>query len=158
MIIYIILFLVTWGLTKAAGKRSKKEEQLMKEDEEMSNYISAKQFLQQNEKVQKSLLDWCENNLQKYDLVKPINEEQIYLIDDVKDTTKDNINIGKIFYLGNSLCFDTICDIVLFPARGTPEIIILFFIITPPNISFLRFFYNKHASRSLCLHANAVFR
>jgi hypothetical protein len=76
------------------------------------NYITVEQFLEQSEKVQKVLRDWAGNNLQEYDLVKPLDEDNIYIINEIRDTEKDDVNVGRVFYLGNSPCFDTVYELI----------------------------------------------
>lgn len=78
----------------------------------MKTFITAKQFLEQSEKVQKTLRGWAESNLQKYDLVKPIYEEQIYMLDEVQDTRKDKIDVGIAFYMGGRIVFENINDLI----------------------------------------------
>ena len=72
------------------------------------DYISAEQFLQQSEKVQESLKKWCELNLQEHDWVD-LEGLMIY-IEEVKDTRKDNIDVGRVFYIGHSLFWTPIYD------------------------------------------------
>lgn len=81
-------------------------------------HITAEEFLKQDENVQEMLRKWCEYNLQVHDLVVPIDHETREVIDSVcmitqcMDTSEDEINIGRVFYLETCLLYDTIYEIV----------------------------------------------
>lgn len=73
-------------------------------------YIKPEDFLKQPKRVQEELKKWCEGNLQKYDWVYLIREHDILPIDSVMDTRKDDIDVGRVFYIGDSLCWSSIYD------------------------------------------------
>ncbi len=78
-------------------------------------HIKPEEFLKQPKRVQEELKKWCEDNLQKYDWVYLIREHDILPIDSVMDTRKDDINIGRVFYIGNCLCWSSIYDPNIIP-------------------------------------------
>ncbi len=79
------------------------------------DFISIEEFKKQPEKVQNSLKQWCENNLQECDWVY-LDKEQIKLpIDSVMDTRKENIDVGRVFYIGKCLCWSSIYEPNIIP-------------------------------------------
>ena len=78
-------------------------------------YISAEEFLKQSEKVQDNLKTWVESNFSEYDLVKLVDEGSTLWIDSVIDTRKDDIDVGRVFYLGRCICWSSIYEPNLVP-------------------------------------------
>ena len=78
-------------------------------------YIDYKEFLKQSEKVQDNFKIWAESNFKEFDLVKLIDEGCILPIDSVLDTSNDDINVGRVFYLGRCMCWSSIYEPNLVP-------------------------------------------
>ena len=78
-------------------------------------YIDYKEFLKQSEKVQDNFKIWAESNFKEFDLVKLIDEGCILPIDSVLDTSNDDINVGRVFYLGRCICWSSIYEPNLVP-------------------------------------------
>ncbi|SHJ14104.1 hypothetical protein [Clostridium magnum] len=73
-------------------------------------YINSEEFLKQPNKVQDAFKTWLEDNLNVHDWVKLIEEDTVLWVDSVMDTRKDNINVGRVFYLGKCVCWSSIHD------------------------------------------------
>lgn len=71
-------------------------------------FISAENFLEQPEKVQDAFKVWLEDNLNVHDWVKLIEEDAVLWVDSVMDTRKDNVDVGRVFYLGRCVCWSSI--------------------------------------------------
>lgn len=78
-------------------------------------YISAEEFLKKSEEVQDVLKDWCEVNLTEKDWIYFQSAKDSFWIDSVLDTRKDNIDVGRVFYVGTSIAWCSIHDPDLIP-------------------------------------------
>jgi hypothetical protein len=67
------------------------------------NYITAEQFLELPEEVRDKFLKWAEENFQEWDLIYDTEIQEIRHIEQVLDTRKDSINVGRVFYFGMDL-------------------------------------------------------
>lgn len=68
------------------------------------------EFSKQSDEVKEEFKSWLEENLQEKDWVRLIEERTDLWVDSVLDTRKDKINVGRVFYLGKSLCWSSIHD------------------------------------------------
>ena len=75
-----------------------------------NNFISAEKFLKQSEKVQDNIKTWLELNMQEKEWVKLTKEKCTLYVSEVLDTRKENINVGRVFYFGECLCWTSIYE------------------------------------------------
>lgn len=88
-----------------------------------NNFIPAEEFLKQSEKVQGNIKDWLEENMQEKEWIKFIEEGGELSVDSVLDTRKDNINVGRVFYIDKCFLWTSIHETNVVPLLQMHQLI-----------------------------------
>lgn len=80
-------------------------------------------FTKLSEHAQEVLKTWAEENFMEYDWFYILDEADFIHISEVKDTRGDNVDVGRVFYLGQCLCWSSIYEPNLVPLFSLEHLI-----------------------------------